>query len=280
MSALSAVVVGHVTNDVLAEGIRPGGAALYAGLAARVLGAEVTLITRLGPDFVGRALLERFARVEALPAARTTTFDERIDRGHRVVRLLAHAGPLDVTLPARFDVLLACPVADEVPLSLLRTARPRLLLAAGLQGWLRAFDAGGTASPRLPAAPAAFSRCNLVSYSEEDVRGLGPELAGSLRAAVPVVAVTRGADGARIDAPEGGLDVRPLPVNTLEATGAGDVFLATLAMRLAAGDSLPEAADWAACAGALTVTGVGTEGVPDLARLSAAVERYRLTREA
>jgi sugar/nucleoside kinase (ribokinase family) len=274
MSPLSVAVVGHVTNDVLEEGLRPGGAALYAALTAQALGAEVTLLTRAGPDFVGRSLLARLGRVELLPASRTTAFDERYRHGRRTVRLLAHAGPLEVTPPPA-DLVIVCPVADEVPLALLSSARPRRLLAAGLQGWLRAFARDGTASPRRPADLGAFAACGLVSLSEEDVAGLGPELLADLRVAVRRVALTAGASGARLDGPDGVLHLPPFQVASVDPTGAGDVFLAALAVRLAAGDVLVDAGAWAACAGALATTAVGTDGIPGLDALASAVERYR-----
>jgi len=274
MRALAVAVVGHVTNDALEEGLRPGGAALYAALTAQALGEEVTLFTRAGTDFVGRALLDRIGRVELLPAPCTTAFDERYRHGRRTVRLLAHAGPLDVTLPSA-DLVLVCPVADEVPLARLSSARPRRLLAAGLQGWLRAFAPDGTASPLRPADLGAFGACGLVSLSEEDVDGLGPDVLAAIRAAVPRVAVTAGAAGARLDGPEGVHHLPPLPVKSVDPTGAGDVFLAALAVRIAAGEALVDAGAWGACAGALATTALGTEGIPGLDVLASAVERYR-----
>src|SRR5271169_185322 len=108
------VTVGHVTNDYLAAALVPGGAALYAGLAASALGAEVTLVTRAGADFVGAHLFERFHRIHVLPAPRTTTFDERYVAERRTVRLLERAGAVDMPLPPA-DVVLLCPVTDEVP---------------------------------------------------------------------------------------------------------------------------------------------------------------------
>src|SRR5262249_41212780 len=45
------VVVGHVTVDELATGLRPGGSVLYAGLLAHHLGLRVGLVTSWGPDF-------------------------------------------------------------------------------------------------------------------------------------------------------------------------------------------------------------------------------------
>jgi 1D-myo-inositol 3-kinase len=267
------VTVGHVTNDSLAHGTYPGGAALYAGLAASALGAEVTLLTRAGPDFVGRHLFARLHQVHALAAPRTTAFEERYLGERRLVRLLERAGPVDMPLPPA-DVVLLCPVADEVPDAAL-SGQLACFRAAGLQGWLREFAADGASRPRTLKAPSAFAGCDLVSCSEEDLTGLGPQTLDALRGTVRVVAVTEGAAGARLYAGSRGWRVAPLRVEAVDPTGAGDVFLATLAMQLAKGTTLLEAAAWASCAGALAATSPGPVAVGGLEELSQAFERYR-----
>jgi bifunctional ADP-heptose synthase (sugar kinase/adenylyltransferase) len=269
---MQVVSVGHVTNDQLADAVHPGGAALYAGLAAAALGTEVTLLTSAGTDFVGRHLFERFHRVHALPAARTTAFEERYVGEQRLVRLLGAADAVDVPVP-HADVVLLCPVAREVPDAAL-SVRPTRLLAAGLQGWLRGFAADGFATPRPLADASRFSGCHLVSCSEEDLLGLGPETLAAFRATVPVVVVTDGAAGARLYFGGQGWHLAALSVTAVDPTGAGDVFLATLAVQLARGMPLLEAASWAACAGAAAVGCFGPTGLGGLAALPELRERY------
>jgi sugar/nucleoside kinase (ribokinase family) len=260
------VCVGHVTNDRLADAVHPGGGALYAGLAATALGAAVTLVTRAGPDFVGTHLFGHFHHVLALPAPRTTAFDERYRGERRVVQLLWGASPVDAPLPEA-DVLLLCPVAHEVPDAAL-AARPRRLLAAGLQGWLRSFSAVGQAMPHALSDARLFAGCDVVTCSAEDLEGLGPETLQALRDTVPVVAVTDGAAGARVYSGTQGWQVAAPAVDAVDPTGAGDVFLATLALQLARGVPLLEAAQWACCAGALAVTSAGPKGIERLAALA------------
>jgi 1D-myo-inositol 3-kinase len=268
------VTVGHVTNDHLTKGLYPGGAALYSALAAQALGAQVTLVTRAGPDFVGWPLCTQLHSVHSLPASHTTTFDERYVGTRRVARLLARAGPVDAPLPLG-DVVLLCPVTDEVPVTALEL-RPGRLLAAGLQGWLRAFGSDGLAAPRPPLDCRAFLGCGLVSCSAEDLAGLGPETLRTLRDTVPMVAVTDGAAGARVYTGEQGWHIPALAVNdVVDPTGAGDVFFATLALQLARGMELLVAARWAACAGAWAVTCTGPSGLGRLGALPKALEEYR-----
>jgi sugar/nucleoside kinase (ribokinase family) len=273
MTSMRVLTVGHVTNDCLVDAIHPGGAALYGALAAQALGAEVTLLTRAGADFVGGHLLQQLHGVHVLAAPRTTAFEERYVDGRRSVRLLARAAPIDGALPAA-DVVLLCPVADEVSASMLAIRPPRLL-AAGLQGWLRAFGPDGTAVAAPLAEAGAFAGCGLVCCSEEDLAGLGPQTLQALRATVPLVAVTDGASGARLYRGPLGWHIPPLRVEAVDPTGAGDVFLAVLSLQLASGMPPLEAAGWAACAGAVTVTSAGPMGVERLTALAQTWERYR-----
>jgi sugar/nucleoside kinase (ribokinase family) len=270
---LRVVTVGHVTNDALADAVHPGGAALYAGLAAQLLGAEVTLLTRAGPDFVGSHLLGLLHAAQVQPAPRTTAFDERYTGAGRSVRLLYQAAPVDAAVPPA-DVVLLCPVADEVPSSAL-ALRPTRLLAAGLQGWLRAFGKDGAVAARSLPDARAFSGCGLVSCSEEDLAGLGPRTLSALRATVPLVAVTDGASGARLYQGQKGWHIPPLSVAAQDPTGAGDVFLAVLALYLARGTPPFEAAGWASCAAALTTTRAGPGALTALKGLQEAWNSYR-----
>jgi 1D-myo-inositol 3-kinase len=165
-------------------------------------------------------------------------------------------------------------VTDEVPEAALVQGQASFR-AAGLQGWLRTFATDGTSKPSPLRHPLAFAGCHLVGCSDEDLLGLGPETLDALRATVPVVAVTEGAAGARLYSGGQGWRLSALSVESVDPTGAGDVFLATLAVHLARGTPLLEAGAWAACAGALAVTALGPLGVEKLRALPEALTRYR-----
>src|SRR5262249_6395500 len=114
MPAIRFAAVGHVTNDRLEGGVFPGGSALYAGLAAAQLGAQVRLITSFGPDFVGAPLLSSTGiQLQATLSDRTTFFEAVPCGGRRGWRALARAAPL-TQAATNVDVLFACPVLDEV----------------------------------------------------------------------------------------------------------------------------------------------------------------------
>ncbi len=86
----------------------------------------------------------------------------------------------------------------------------------------------------------------------------------------PEVVVTLGAGGARA----GGTHVPAFPARAVDATGAGDAFTGALAVALAEGASLVEAARFGAAAGACAVEALG--GEPSFPRRPAVEARLRL----
>jgi hypothetical protein len=95
-----------------------------------------------------------------------------------------------------------------------------------------------------------FSCFDYVQLNEEEMRTLGPEpmalSAEMLRAGVRLLNVTLGAKGVAYihstkDAPVRTALLAPPAVEVVDTTGCGDVFGATCAARLAAGDGVEEA---------------------------------------
>lgn len=159
------VAVGHVTLDHTDAALRPGGAPLYAPLAAHRLGCAVSLLTSFGPDFPAD-VLPAGIEVHRVPARRTTAFRlERTPSG-RELTLLHRAADLHAAhLPAAWraaDMALLCPVANEVD-PLLAAEFPEGAVGAAVQGWLRAPGAGGTLAPaRWEAAPLVLPHVQAV----------------------------------------------------------------------------------------------------------------------
>jgi 1D-myo-inositol 3-kinase len=256
----SFAAIGHVTNDRLASGIQPGGSALYAALTAARLGCDARVLTSFGEDFVGGDLLaEAGLAVEAIPAARTTTFEHVYEGGRRRTRLLATAASLE--RPAQADVVLVCPVAGEVA----PTALAGKLLGAGLQGWLRRVEPDGTVRPRPLGDPSFLAPCHAVFCSAEDLGDDAPRATLALVATVPIVVVTRGAAGADVILDGQTHHVMAHPADLVDPTGAGDVFAAAFLVDLARGRDPLAAARHAARCAAVAVEGTGPSSLTRLA---------------
>jgi ribokinase len=135
-----------------------------------------------------------------------------------------------------------------------------------------------------PAPAKAFDRAllkhvDLLTPNESETRillGLPPDdptptaqvARGLFDLGVKRVVVTMGKRGSLIVTPRGSEAIPPLLVKALDATGAGDSFNATLAVRLAQGMDLCDATREANCAGAYTCMHLGViAGLPTLDEL-------------
>lgn len=265
------VAVGHLTVDELADGLRPGGSALYAGLFAHHQGLRVGLLTSVGPDFPFEVIPHEI-EVASVPASRTTRFALEYTPAGRRLTLRARAatiGPGD--LPphfARARVAYLCPVADEVAPELAH-AFPDAAIGVGAQGWCRVWDQAGTVRMRpWPDPRPVLARAQALFLSSDDVAGW-EGVALELYEDVPLGALTFAERGAVLFVNGERHVVPPAAAVEVEPTGAGDVFAAAFLLRYDATGDPWEAAAYAAVAGALTVEAPGIAGVPTAGQLAA-----------
>lgn len=295
------LVVGDATLDVtvapsrpvrrggdVAAVIRLGPGGQGANVAVRLArrGADVTLAAPLADDAGGRLLREGLSRegvgLAALSARRTAVVVALLDAdGERsmlsdrhavepggVVEALAGVDWVHVSAYALIDD------RDGDPLSAALGARP-----AGT----RLSVAGGSIAPE-PALVARFlrrldhARPDVLAVSREEAASLlggPPQLtrvaAGELAQRAALVIVTAGSAGSAASA---GGDVieeaaPDLPGPVLDATGAGDAYVAALISRLAAGewpptrDALRDAMKAGSHAGAQVARVVGAQAPVD-----------------
>lgn len=254
-----------MTVDVLADGERrPGGTALYSALQAARLGLRATILTR-GEEREIRELLEPFSdELDVLiqPAPQTTTFATTGAGGDRRQRILAWAGPVEMSdLPAG-TILHLAPVAAE-----LGGPAPQGWKFVGLtpQGLVRRWPALGaevrSCAPN-PAGLALAEACDAVILSEQERSACEP-LVDRARTAGATVAITAGPGATEILLPVGGpleLSLDPIE-NPADDLGAGDVYAAAFFTMLAGGLSALEAARLAGAAAALRMLGSGPGAV-------------------
>jgi sugar/nucleoside kinase (ribokinase family) len=256
------LVIGHVTRDEVAGGLRLGGAASYAALAAARLGVETALLTVAPPDEPLLAPLYEtpHLQLQCVPSEVMTTFALDYADGRRRLRLRARARNLSAAdLPGQWlgaPVAYAGPVTGEVDAGLIFSLLAGFV-GAGLQGWLRRADpTTGEIEPALASEALEPPRLQAAIVSELDHPTV-PIIAGRFAAAGAVVAVTRGAEGATVLAGGTRLDVPAVPADEVDPTGAGDVFGVVFTLRLAAGAPPAVAGAAAAAAAARVVEGPG-----------------------
>lgn len=258
------VAVGHLAVDHRSGQTLLGGAAAYACLTASRLGLSAAMVTAVGEEFDFGPL--DGIEIHARHGEESTSFENVYDDQARRQRLLARAHPLTAKdlegLDGRLDsrtAVLYCPIAREVEAPLVRL-RPEGLCGLAPQGFLRDWDEEGSVRPRRwPTTTGVLADVDVVSMSRDDAPW-PDELVSTLSGRL--LAVTEGPRGARLYWEGKALHIPAYPTFSIDPTGAGDVFAASLLLALREGQPPPDAACFAACAASFAVERVGVEGVP------------------
>ena len=259
---LELIVVGHVTVDRVGGEKRLGGAAAYAALAAKKLGANVGVVTSFGDDFPFLHLFEDIS-MRVIGADKTTTFDNIYADGTRDQRVASMASPLRAEHVANLVLaedaaVLYCPVVHEIEAPL-EPLTPKGLCGVAPQGFYRQWDDAGVVSSReWSEAAHALSRVDVVCLSEDDTEA-PEELAENFSGRAFVV--TRGAAGCRVYSGVDIYDFPAIPTQEVDPTGAGDVFAATFVLALRDGAAVPAASRVAAQQAAAVVNRPGVDGL-------------------
>jgi sugar/nucleoside kinase (ribokinase family) len=270
------LAIGHTARDEFPDGRwRLGGSALYGAATAAKLGADVTLVTRVGPN--ERESLETLCQelgvtLRTLPSDVTTTFGFTYDAaGHRSLFLRAKAAPIMRAEVGRAvgrpKAVLLASIAAELDDSLFAPwSGAKRVLAA--QGMLRSFGPDGLVIPSPWAGYAQLlPKVDAVVVSEEDH--------AEDRAWLPytTVVVTKAERGSELHARGETTAVAPFAVpEVIDQTGAGDAFAASLALALAEGLPIVEAATFASAAASFAVEGLGMSRLADRARVRARMD--------
>ena len=276
MGAPEFVVVGHVTLDRIGDGVRPGGAALYAAITAHRLGLSAGILTSHAEDFP-LDLIPSQIEVVNIPAVATTTFEHDLSTVPRTLRVPAVAQTLTAAdVPEDWSaapLVLLAPVANEVDPHL-ATAFTGPTLAAAAQGWTRALGADGVVGSNLwEPSELLLGRLQAIFVSNEDVVGQ-EDAAIEWFQRVPIGVLTAGRSGALLFVNGERYEVAPRRTREVDPTGAGDVFAAAFLLHYQRDGEAWAAAAAASCAASLSVEGEGIASVPDRASFDAAFRAH------
>lgn len=267
----------------------PGGKGANQAVAAARLGVRVTFLSRLGTDARGDRLLEglRAAGIDTSHVVR----DEHAPSGAALImvdgagqkQIFAAPGAIKAMVPT--DVQAASPAIRDARILLSQLEAPLEVVGEAM----RLARESGTRTVLDTAPPAELPdsllanvdviRCNAAEA--EALTGIAVRDATSAERAARQL-MQRGAGAAIVEASESGnlvtwrdgVQLLPrLPVQSIDATGAGDAFAAALAVLLAEGFGLLEAAKGGNAAAALATTKWGAQaGLPTRAELRAFVK--------
>lgn len=247
-----------------------GGKATNQAVAVARLGVPVRLVTVVGNDERGRRAIGYFEDV-GVNVSFSVVVDGATDVGF--VLLPPNAIPAIATAMER-SAQLDAPLVRRRASAIDGASSVICQLEAPPEAALEAFSIARerrvrtilNPSPVVPVPFELFELCDVLVPNEHEAAELvgreAPvaELAVAVleRLAIPVVVVTAGAAGAYVAA---GGHVQHIPTRVAEAvdtTGAGDAFLAALAVRLRAEDDLADAVAYAVRAATIKVERPGT----------------------
>ncbi len=253
----------------------PGGKGANQAVAAARMGAPTAMVGRVGNDLFGPQVTNSLAAAGVDVAAVTVAPDVStgiaaisIDAAgqNQIIQVLGAndtCGPAETERVGNFlDSLSVLLLQLEVSVELsLQVAQ-----AAAAAGKTIILDP----SPVRPLPAAFYDCCSIITPNETDAAALVGFLVTDLDSAakaadtllsrgVGAAIVTLGEQGAYYATADGGKYQPAYPVNAVDSVGAGDAFNGALAAALAAGQTLPQAVQLAAAAGALAVTKVGAQ---------------------
>ncbi len=258
--------------------LQPGGKGANQALAAARLGAAVRMAGCCGDDDFGAA-----CRGALAAAAVDVSGIRTVSRAVTGLALIAvdEAGENSITVAPGANALagepeVAAAFAAPAAVLVLSAEIPLATAAAALE---RARAAGVTAVLNLAPVPAGAGRLLapgvdwlVVNVPEAGIL-LGRTLAGQAAVAAAAaelaaagarhVVITAGPDGAVLSGAAGDQVVPGLRVEAVDSVGAGDAFVAALAVTVAAGVEAVQAVRLACAAAATAVTRPGAqEGLP------------------
>jgi ribokinase len=252
-----------------------GGKGANQAVAARLCGAEVSMVARVGSDLFGPATIDNFKSfqidtshvrvVEGVSSGVAPIFVDPSGQN----RIYVVKGANDRLMPA--DVDLAAPVLKDADCIILQFEIPletvyytiRFARANGIRCILNP-------APGQPVDLEEVSRVDYFIPNETEAETISGKPVRTIDEAkecaryflgcgLPRVIITLGVRGALLGA-DGAFDLIPAyTVETKDTTGAGDAFIGSLATFLAEGTPEREAISQACLYASLSTTKVGTQ---------------------
>ena len=265
----SIVVIGSVNLDIVASADRlpapgetvtgaelnhyPGGKGANQALAAARLGADVSMVGKVGQDSAADEALVLLREGGVDLTNCTSTPD--VPTGVALISVAKSGENQIVVAPGANRALtaesLTIPAADAL---LCQLEVPTDTIAHAAQNFDGFFCVN--LAPARQVDVTVLQRADLVIVNETEAAWYGD----SLNACPGMIATTFGAAGAVLS--KGGEDLartKPPRVEAVDTTAAGDTFCAALTVALVEGQSPEDALSFACAAGAVTATGMGAQ---------------------
>jgi ribokinase len=252
-----------------------GGKGANQAVAARLCGAEVFMVARVGDDLFGESTIRNFEKlridathVRQVPGVSSGVAPIFVDSNGQN-RIIVVKGANDTLLPADVDAAAdTLKTADCIVLQFeipLETVYYTIKFAR--KHGIRCILNPAPAQPIDLKAVAELdyfvpNESEAETISRMPVRNLDEATlcaASLFRNGIRRVIITLGANGALLAGSDGAEHVPAFPVESVDSTGAGDAFIGSFATFLGEGMPEREAVKRANLYAALSTTGVGTQ---------------------
>ena len=253
----------------------PGGKGANQAVAAARLGAQVSMVGRVGHDAFADPLLQNLAAASVDHAF--VTRDPEAATGVALI-FVDDAGQNSIVVAAGANMRLSPADVDAAEAVIAASDVVLLQLESPLETVTRAAEVARAHGARVVLNPAParsvpsalLSRVDVLIPNESETAHLtglplGDRAAAEVAAAalrdmgVGTVILTLGGRGAMLACEEGAELFPAFEVDPVDTTAAGDAFVGSFAVALAEGRSLPEAVRWGNAAGALATTRLGAQ---------------------
>ena len=284
MLSFDLVTVGHFSIDYVTykaerkPRLKPtlGGPPTFVSLAAKKMGVEVSVISKVGGDFPNEYytwLINEGVDLSMLRRdknAFTTSYMLIYDsKGERQLILNARAPaikPAEIPDSLSSEVIHVSPIAGEVSYKVMkRLRRHSRLLSLDPQGFLRKFDKDGKVHLGKLDNPKIFEEVDIFKASKSEIEAATGEsdLIQAIRQihslGVRIVIVTRGSRSAILSLNEKLYEIPTAKSKVVvDTTGAGDVFIGAFLAEYVKGEDPV----WSSCVGSASASYVIEEAGP------------------
>jgi ribokinase len=255
--------------------VYPGGKGANQAVAAARLGSKTHMIGRIGGDEAGIVLLEG---LDAAGVDRRGVATDKDGSTGRAVIVVDETGQDAIVVVPGSNMSVSPGDIEGMALLYRKASAVLMQLEIPIESVVRSSEIARDFGARtiLNAAPAQlipeslFPLIDVLVVNETEATALtGVEVGTTAEARISgrrlvdrgarVAVITLGAAGAFLCTPDLQASVPAFPVSVVDATGAGDAFMAGLAVALAERRSVLEAVRWGNAAGALACSAAGAQ---------------------
>jgi sugar/nucleoside kinase (ribokinase family) len=237
-------LAGHISVDRIItsdyERVQLGGPPCFASALAKTMGFPVDIVTKIGADFPDE--LTPMLKSLGLDSKLRSTYPSTrfiIDYRHEPRRMILPTVCEHIAASELSDAdrLLLCPITSEINDKLIEEIHPAFL-ALDPQGMLRKTNENHLVSPKRWRNPDSLKKVDILktSISEHHLitgtTDIKKSLSKLINLGVSISVITTGVKGSFVMTCSEYFHVPAYPVEVIDPTGAGNVFLAGLASHI------------------------------------------------